>query len=95
MSVQGDPTEMRAAAARLRTSAESVQAMTSRVDSQMAGLAFTGPAADRVRSEAADRSARARDVVGRLESLALELDRAAEQVEALILDEQRRLAAGS
>lgn len=80
----GDPAGMRAAAAQLRLRAETLGRVTSNVDSDVAGLTYVGPAADRFREAIATSSSNLLAVSARMVNVADTLTR-----QAAILEEQQ------
>jgi len=55
MELVADPDGMRRAAAKLRARAANIKAIVARLQAQVSGMAFAGPAADRFRSTVAQR----------------------------------------
>ncbi|WP_107764288.1 hypothetical protein [Nocardioides terrigena] len=86
--VTGDPASMRAAAAQLRTNAETLSGIAAQVDGSVVGMAYAGPAADRFRGSIATQSGRLRAVCARMVNTADTLVR-----QAAVVEEQMLLAA--
>ena len=81
MNVPGDPAGMRAAAAMLRMRAETLSELASRVDLQVQGLAFEGPAADQFRESMLQHRQTVDSLVSQLAAVADEILRSAAEVE--------------
>jgi Proteins of 100 residues with WXG len=66
----GDPAGIRQQAALVRTTADSVEALITRLDHDVQAMDFEGPAAMRARSAWIDRQQRARHVIAELREIA-------------------------
>ena len=82
---QGDPGAMRATASMLRLRADTISELAARLDAQVAGLAYEGPAADEFRAVMADRRRTAEGLAGELFALSDRLLAAASEVEAFMV----------
>ena len=72
-----DITAMNAVAAGLRQRAATLASVSSRLDAQVAGMVYAGPAADQYRANTADRRQRLARAIAELESAADTVGRAA------------------
>lgn len=83
--VTGDPASMRAAAAQLRIRAETLGGIAATVEARVAGMAYTGGAADRFREGTATANGALRGLVVRMHGTADTLTRQAAVVEEQLL----------
>jgi uncharacterized protein YukE len=89
--VIGDPAGMRALAAALRGDATATAVVAADTAATMDGLAFYGPAADRIDATVKSRTRSAGRLAERLLSLAALLDRSASEVEQAQRERERKL----
>ena len=82
MTARPDAMGMRHAASQLRTKADRVSAVHNRLNSQVAAMTFTGPAAQRFRNVMTAEMHRLREVARVLTDMAAALNQAATNVEA-------------
>jgi uncharacterized protein YukE len=85
-----DPVTLRARAAAVRESAQSLRALGERLDRRVEHLAFEGPAAVRFRAAASERARRTRHAVHELDAVADRLHQEATRAEQQA-DEARRM----
>ena len=89
--VIGDPAGMRALATSLREDAATTAVVAADTASTMDGLAFYGPAADRIEATVTSRTRSAGRLAERLVSVAALLDRSASDVEQAQRERERKL----
>ena len=82
MDAMADVDGMRRTAAQLNERAARLGEMGARLDAQVAGMVYAGPAADRFRATIGDRRQRIAHAAGQLQSLADTLVRSAMTAEA-------------
>jgi uncharacterized protein YukE len=91
-SIPGDPVGMRAKAARLHAQADEIHTWADRIDREVDGMEFGGPAARRIRHQMKDWKAAAMQSATELLDLSHLLLRSAGDVETRQAAETRRLA---